>query len=73
MRCKLILPQDNRDPDSINVFEQRFKNIMGKELTDWMLMCKMLDLDDSIIWTDGEYRLSIRADDPFYKLYKIDK
>ena len=68
-----ILLQDDCAPDSLEVFDRKFKNIMFCHRKSFQKISKhnVQEISRESEWRLGCYVLSICAEDPFYRLEKI--
>jgi hypothetical protein len=74
---KLILSQDDRAPDSMEVFKENFKEKVGVEFQMWITGAIQDEYDPKVPgfgteYIKGDIRVLISADDPFYRVYKYN-
>jgi hypothetical protein len=67
---KTILLQDDCAPDAMQTFEAEFKKITGESRNTFIKTSRHCSLDGKYTsyYIKGKYRLSISADDPYWKL-----
>ena len=67
---KTILQQDDCAPDAMQGFEKDFKEITGESRNTFMRTSRYCTIDNGYTshYIKGKYRLSISADDPYWKL-----
>ena len=67
---KIILQQDDCAPDALQTFETEFKKITGESRYDFVKSSRHCTDDNGYTsyYFKDKYRLSISADDPYWKL-----
>ena len=71
---KLILQQDDCAPDSRRYFDKEMERTVGLTINDFKKashVSKANEMEYRYFWMD--YMLVYRGDDPYYKLYRIEK
>lgn len=73
-----LLVQDDAAPDGLQYFESKFKQLMNCTLKEFKAKALKEDDEDGYctewVWENEgfQYRVSIEAGDPWYKLYKTE-
>jgi hypothetical protein len=70
---KLILSQDDCAPDSLEVFNEEFEKLTGISRSEFIKKSNYVEENRGITnsYIYGVHKLSISADDPYWKLYNI--
>ena len=67
---KTILLQDDCAPDALQTFEAEFEKIIGESKNTFVKTSRHISTDSGYTsyYIKGKYRLSISADDPYWRL-----
>ena len=68
----LVISQDDCAPDAREYFDNKMKSIVGYTIEGFKARASaVIKKDDHSEYVLNNYVLTISADDPFYKLYKL--
>jgi hypothetical protein len=73
---KTILTEDDAAPDAREFFERGFKKVMGETMSEFVKSARRVSPDNDYTtsyYIKGNHRLSISADDPYWKLEEFTK
>ncbi len=68
-----VLQQDDAAPNSLDVFQDEFKKLVGISFKDFKGRAADTSDDDIIRFESEKWTLSISGDDPYWALYKKEK
>jgi len=66
----LLFQEDDCAPDAYEYFCEKFKAEAGVEFTVWISGTVCSTNNGSLVYENENYRAEVRADDPYWKLYK---